>query len=338
VLAAQGIMVVLAVGLMPSLGLMALVCGQIAQGAALLIGGWIALRRFLPALPPVPRRWRRTVLRAIAGYGAHVQAAAVLNVLFDPFTRALMARVGGPGAAGYFEMASQIVLRMRALIVAANQTAVPWIANLAETSRERLPVLYRMNMRVLLLLSLPLYALLFAWADMFSHLLLGRSDATLVFLLRLISAAWLLNTVDVPAYFMNIGLGDVGDNTLSHLSMAVLNVVLGIVLGRLFGAPGVAWAYALALVAGSWFLLGLFRRRHGMAGDTVLSVEHLPLAAVCAAAVLWGWLDPSTARSPEAIRLAPSLALVLAIAVAVWRHPARKAMWDRMFVPPAADP
>jgi O-antigen/teichoic acid export membrane protein len=332
-LSAQGIMVGLSIGLMPSQGLMALVWGQIAQGATLVAGGWIALRRYLPALPASPRRWRRAVLREIAGYGANIQAAAALNMLFDPFTKALMARFGGAGAAGYFEMASQVVLRLRALIVAANQAAVPWIAHLGETSRERLPILYRLNMRVLVLLTLPLYALIFAWAGFLSQVLLGRHDEALIFLLRLVSIAWLLNTVNVPAYFMNIGLGDVGDNTLSHLSMAVLNVVLGIVLGRLLGAPGVAWAYGLALVGGSWLLLVLFRRRHAMAWETALSVEHLPLAAVCLAALLSGWMEPWTVSRYEILHLAVTVVLIpAAMVVMMWRHPARKVIWDRLLV------
>jgi O-antigen/teichoic acid export membrane protein len=333
VVTAQGLMVGVSVALMPSLGLMGLVWGQIAQGIVLAAGGWLAVRRFVPALSPVPRRWRRSVLREIAGYGANIQGAAVLNLLFDPFTRALMARFGGPGAAGYFEMASQVVLRLRAFIVAANQAAVPWIAHVAETSRERLSVMYGVNMRVLVVLTLPLYALIFAWAGFLSQVLLDRHDDTFVFLLRLISLAWLLNTVNVPAYFMNIGLGDVGDNTVSHLAMGVLNVALGTVLGRLSGAPGVAWAYVVALIAGSWLLLALFRRRHAMAWESILSVEHVPLATVCSLALLVGWLDPWTAGGRDILRLAFIVVLIpLAMILAMWRHPARKVIWARLFV------
>lgn len=331
--AGQSLMVALALALMPAYGLTALAWAQVVQGLAVACGAWLLLRRLIPGLPAAPVRWRRAVLREVTPYGANIQAAAVLAVFLDPLTRALMARFGGPAAAGYFEMAGQVVLRVRALLVAANQAAVPWFAHLAETARDRLGEAYRLNVRLLVLLALPLFALVFAWSGLLSEFFLGRRDAGLMFMLRLVGAAWLLNTANVAAYFVNVGAGDVADNTLSHLTTAAVNVALGFVLGLRYGGVGVAWAYALALVTGSWLLLVLFRRRHGTAWEAAPASDHLPLAAICAAAFLYGWADAGLGGGRGELHRVVALGVIpAALVLAVWRHPARRAVWQRLFL------
>ncbi|MDP3972819.1 MAG: hypothetical protein Q8P61_07930, partial [Candidatus Nanopelagicales bacterium] len=191
--------------------------------------------------------------------------------------------------------------------------------------------LYRDNLRILIFVTLPVYSLLLAWAGWASWLLVGEYRSEFVFLLHVSTIGWALNTFAAPAYFMHLGKGDVGWNTLSHVVMGVMNVALGLMLGRWFGAHGVAWAYVIALATGSWLLIGLFQARNRIGWTGWAAREHLWLAAVCAVVSVAGWLDPVRTAASEPARFAVWLVgPPLALGLAAWFHPMRKELWHRL--------
>jgi O-antigen/teichoic acid export membrane protein len=301
---------------------------QIGQGLFLIVAGRLLLSRTLPALPRLPRRWCKRVLREMLGFGANVQAATVFMLLLDPVAKALMARFGGAAVAGYFEMANQVVLKARAVIVAANQAIVPHVAALAEAEPARLARLYRENMRVLAFVALPVLALIFAWAGGISWLLSGAYQPEFVFLLGLLAVAWGGNIFAGPAYFTNMGTGRVGWNTLAHVIMGGLNVALGWLLGSRYGANGVAFAYAIALVTGSGVLIAVFQRRNGLGWRGGFAREHLGLVAACAMVAVLGWIAPLQPSTGEPATLAVGLLLPpLVLGLAAWFHPMRRQLW-----------
>lgn len=325
VVAGQALLLVLAFWLVPRRGLVGLAWAQIGQGLFLAVAGRLLLRRALPALPRLPLRWRKPVLREMLGYGANVQAATVFMLLLDPVAKALMARFGGPAAAGYFDMANQVVLKVRALIVSANQALVPHVAALMEAEPGRLPRLYHENVRVLVFVTLPVFALLIAWAGGFSWLLAGAYQPEFVFMLGLLALAWAGNIFAGPAYFTNLGTGQVGWNTLAHVIMGALNASLGWLLGSWYGAHGVAFAYAIALVTGSGVLIAVFQRRNGVGWRCGFAREHLSLAVVCVAVAALGWIAPLRPSTSEPTVLAARLLLPpLVLGLAAWLHPMRR--------------
>lgn len=335
VVTGQALLLALAIWLVPRFGLVGLAWAQIGQGLFLAAAGRWLLRRALPGLPRLPRKWSRPVLREMLGYGANVQAATVFMLLLDPVAKALMARFGGPAAAGFFEMANQVVLKVRALIVSANQAIVPHVAALAEAEPARLTRLYRDNMRLLVFVTLPVFALLIAWAGGLSWLLVGAYQPEFVSLTTLLAVAWGANIFASPAYFTNLGTGHVGWNTLSHVLMGALNAGLGWLLGSRYGAHGVAFGYAIALIAGSALLIGLYGYRHRVhhrerchAG---LTHGHLSLIGASLAVAIFGWLLPLRQEGDE-----PALALIglllppLVLGVSVWCHPVRRQLFESL--------
>jgi O-antigen/teichoic acid export membrane protein len=331
VVAGQIAMLASAIVLVPRFGLLGLAWAQIGQGLLLVISGRLVLRRALPALPCLPRKWSRPVLREMLGYGANVQAATVFMLLLDPVAKALMARFGGPAAAGYFEMANQVVIKVRSVIVMANQAIVPHAAALAETEPSRLTRLYRENMRLLIFVTLPALALLIAWAGGFSWLLTGAYQPELVLLITLLSVAWGANIFAGPAYFTNMGTGQVGWNTLAHVLMGALNAGLGWLLGRNFGAHGVAFGYAIALIAGSAMLVGVYGYRHRVRCNVSSTVGHLPLLAACLTVAVFGWLIPLRKVADEPILALIGLFLpLLVLGVPLWCHPVRRRLFESL--------
>jgi O-antigen/teichoic acid export membrane protein len=324
ILGGQAIMLLSAFWLVPAHGLVGLAWAQIGQGLFTMVAGRALLKRVLPGLPWLPMRWRKPVLREMLGYGANLQATNLFILLFDPVAKALMARFGGPAAAGYFTMANQVVIKGRNVIVAANQAIVPRVASLAEAEPGGLAHLYRENMSALIYVSLPAFTLLFAWAGGFSWLLTGAYHGEFVFLIGMLSVAWVVNIFCGPAYFSNMGSGQVGWNTLAHLIMGVLNAGLGWVLGSIYGAQGVAMAYAIALIAGSVILIGVYQHRNGVDWRSLFGREQLGLFAACAIAIVLGVVAPLRLPlvSSAAVAVGMLFPLVL-LGSAAWFHPMR---------------
>jgi hypothetical protein len=181
----------------------------------------------------------------------------------------------------------------------------------------------------LVFVTAPTFALLIAWSGGFSWLLVGAYQPEFAFLLGLCAVAWAANIFAGPAYFTNLGSGQVAWNTLSHMLMGALNAGLGWLLGRWYGAHGVAFGYAIALVSGSAMLIAVFGYRQRQPG--ALMREHLPLVLASLAVAAIGWLVPVQAMAREPGMLLLGLLLPpLVLAVSAWRHPLRRQLFESL--------
>ncbi len=330
IMTGQTLLLALAFWLVPHFGLIGLAWAQIGQGCFLMILGWWLLRRRLPQLCRVPRRWRRDAFREIIGYGVKVQVASLSMILFDPLTKVLMAKYAGATSAGYFEMANQVVVKGRALIVSANQAIVPKVVQLTEVMPQRLPTIYLENMQLIGLVTLPACTLLFAWAGFVSLLLLGGYKTEFVFFVQIVTIAWTLNTFATPAYYANLGTGHVGWNTLSHVTMGGLNCIFGFLFGSYFGAKGVALGYAGSLVVGSWLLIANFHKQNAVSWRALFSHEQLGLASVSMIILAYSTFEVMMPIGDEKIRMAILIFfLPLILGVSVWFNPIRKRIFTR---------
>ena len=104
-----------ALWLVPRYGLMGLAIGQAVQGLLLMLASWVTLRRQLKSLPWLPLHWSKSKFKEMFGYAVNFQVSAIAMLLFDPATKLLMSRFGGLSSAAYYEMASQLVVKLRAL-------------------------------------------------------------------------------------------------------------------------------------------------------------------------------------------------------------------------------
>ena len=332
VLAGQALLLALTFWLVPHFGLLGLAYAYVGQGVFLLIFGWWFLRRCMPQLSRMPWLWRRDIFREMLGYGFNLQIASAATIFLDPLTKALMAKFGGADTAGYFEIANQVVVKGRALIVSANQAIVPKVTQVIEVLPQRLPKIYHENMQLIAIATLPGCTLLFAWADIASRLFLGDHNTEFVFFLRIATVAWALNTLACPAYFANLGTGHVAWNTLSHVITGVLNGIFGFLLGSCFGAKGVAWGYASSLVVGSWLLIASFHKLNAVSWGTLFSREHLGLALASMSILVYAAFGSNLLIGDGYVRMAILLLFPpLTMGVSVWFHPLRKRLLFRVF-------
>ena len=302
-------------------GIIGLALAQIIQGAALVVAVWIGIRIALPAAPIVPRRWDRALFREMLRYGLNFQALSLLRMLFEPTTKVLMSAFGGLTAAGFYEMATLLVTKLRALVVAAQQALTPEIAFLHEREPDRVNAAYARASGISGYVTVPLFAGVIASAPFVSHLWVGHYEPLLVVFVAVLAVGWLINTLTGPAFFLLLGTGEMRGVVLSHVTIALVNAGLGAALGWAIGAVGVALGWALALGAGAVHLLWVLQRDRGLS-------QHLPdhksLTVVIPLGIAALGLAGALVR-PESLvaSLVAVLGVSAALALTMWVSPYR---------------
>ncbi len=323
VIGATALFLLLAYLAVPRYGLVGLAAAQVVQGVALVVAGWLLVRRLVGNPPIVPLQWSRARLRQMIGYGANVQVLTVVMLLFEPTTKLLLSRYGGLSSAGTFELAQQLVTKMRALIVESNRVIVPIIAGMhARGDQQR--GLYATNLHVLLYLVTPLFAVLAATMPAVSEVWLGQYRTEFVMMGVALVFAWYVNSLTAPAYFAYMGRGDLRWLTVSHVILGVSNGVLGWLAAKAFGTPGILAAFVISLVAGSVIPVITYHREQGMRVRDLVSRADVILVTVCVAAATLAVAGHAQAHGSAVVwwKRGLWLALMLSvIVVAAGRHP-----------------
>lgn len=261
-------------------GLLGLAAAQVVQGMFLVISGWMALRRIMHYLPVLPARWKLSSFREMLGYGINFQINSVVMLLFEPTTKILLGRYGGLSAAGYFEMAQRLVMKIRALVVESNRVIVPVYAGMNSHESDAIN-LYVQNMRHLLFLVVPMFAALIALIPAISEVWVGNFEIQFVIMGVCITLAWFLNTISTPAYFAYLGQGKLRWVTVAHLVMGVTNILTGLFIGRLFGWQGVIGAFVVSLVIGSLIPVLTYHYENQIKFYQVISIQDVKLICIC---------------------------------------------------------
>ena len=322
----HGLYLVSALWLIPSHGLYGVAYAQVFQAALLLLASWLLLRNTLSGLSLIPCRWSRSVFRELLGYGLQFLVISVAQLLYDPVTKTLIAKFGGLELTGYYEMASRLILQLRALLVNANRVLIPVFANLLETAPEDISKLYRENYRLLFYFSVPIYGGILALLPVISEMWIGHYERYFVLFAVWLIFGWALNTLSGPAYFAYLGVGRLRWNTVGHVLIGVLNGALGFALGFVGGGVGVVIGWVVSLVVGSGLIVYAYHREQGIPLWTLLPRESRLLVfaagggALASWAVYKGFYVTDFAAGPW---IGAILVYVLAVVYPFWSHPLR---------------
>ncbi|BCA57118.1 hypothetical protein W02_42580 [Nitrospira sp. KM1] len=326
--------------LAPRYGLAGIAYGRVIQNVATLLISVAVLKRHLPHLPLLPRRWDKNLFKEMLGYATAFQFISLMTMLADPVTKAFLGRFGTMSTVGYFEMASRLVQQCRALMVGANQVLVPTFAHIKQLEPHRIASLYLNSYHVTFYLSLTGFGLLAICAPLISDVWIGKYEPFFVWSVIVLCVGWFANTLSLPACYACIGTGMIRFNVVSHLVMTLMNLLLSVALGWWLGGLGVVLSWGCALVVGSACLLLLFARAKRIPATSLLPHSHKVLVCYCLAGVMftyaiWAGLQGGTASSPFLRNISPvghSLvldgAMILVYAafmiIPVWSHPVRK--------------
>lgn len=237
--------------LVPKYNFIGLAYAQLFQSVFLALTSWYFLRFELRFLPYIPYKWDRIIFKEIIIYGINFQIISIARMLYDPVTKALLSTYGGLAATGYYEMASQMITKLRMLLSSGNQVIIPVTADMQEKTPEYLIGAYKKNYSLILYLSLPFYGLIASSIPLISILWLGSYQQSFVTFSLLLTVGWGFNTLTIPAFFSYLGTGRLFWNTISHIYIGLSNIILGYIFGMIYNENGVVLAWSLSLIVGS---------------------------------------------------------------------------------------
>ena len=89
--------------LVPRLGIVGFGAAQLIQQVAILVLGWLVLRRHVADLGWMPYRWRRDVFAETTGYAVKLNGIGIVQLMFEPLAKFAFNHVGGPGLVALYE-------------------------------------------------------------------------------------------------------------------------------------------------------------------------------------------------------------------------------------------
>ena len=313
--------------LVPAYGLIGVAYARVIQNITILLTSWILLKRYLPLLPIFPYKWDRYLFKEIISYGINFQIISVTTMFYDPITKILLTKFGGLSMVGFYEMANKMIQQFRALIVCANQVLVPAIADLKEKSPEKIQSVYLNSYQLLFYFALPLYSLIIVCTPIISKLWIGHYEGIFIVFVILLIIGWFLNTLNMPAYFANLGIGELRWNVISHILIALLNVGLGFLLGTFYDGIGVIIAWVFSLALGSSIICLSYHIKHKIPLIELLPKASRAILLVCVIGILSAFIIQHKLNQNFNIITLNSMILfsfAIILFIPLWLHPMRK--------------
>ena len=254
------ILVVLSITMVNFFGFIGLGYAQVLQAFLQLVIAWILIKKHILLSFTIPNRWNKRIFKEIFSYSIHLQLSSLMAMMLEPISKLMLGYFGSMSSVGYFEMANRLVMQVRNIIVNANQALVPMLSKAHEESKD-IGKHYTLTLKVLFVVSLFVYSLVGLLSSFISQIWIGSYEEVFVYYSYIILLTMFINTLAGAAYFTNMGTGDVNYNTYSQIIIAVVNVLLGIVLGYFYNDIGVVLAYGISIIIGSCWLIYNFNQR-----------------------------------------------------------------------------
>lgn len=221
-------------------------------------------------------------IKEIMTYGMKFQLVSVLQIIADPITKFFLSRYGGLSLVGIYEMASRLVLQMRVLLSSLTANLLPKLveANVTQ-SKNRVKQLFINVFRLNYDIFSIAFGMLIIFCPLIVRLWLGEIDEKLVYVIRVLSIAWFINSTMIVPYVYNLGSGNLKGNIASHILIALINIVFGFLIIIINGGPMLfIYAWSIALALGSSYLLWEYAKRNELRLAELFSIGNLGIFAI----------------------------------------------------------
>lgn len=270
-------------------GIVGLAMSNIAHALCILVLSRIALKHVLIHTHFLPRYFSKESWNDMRSYGVKFEIIFMVKIFLEPLTKGLLGKFGGLESLGYFEMANKTVIQVRSLLVSMNQVIIPRVSFDQVNGKLDIRQMYENNFKIILFVTTYFFIAVLSLLPILQNYWFEQR----IFMFEIFSAIALVslfvNTLSIPAYMINLGLGRLNSNVISHALMGIVNIILGVLLGLWFSEFGVVVAWGLALVAGALPIIITFHRYHSIHLTSLFCKQDI--YAIClglvAAAISW---------------------------------------------------
>jgi O-antigen/teichoic acid export membrane protein len=251
-------------------GLRGLVCGQVCASVVALTMYVVLVRRLLPQAEFRAMHVDALEARKMFGFSLRLYLTQAAVAVHNQLEKFLLALFVGVAAVGWYDIASDVALKIRGMIGLVLGPVLPAASELdALHDERRLEDLYFRAQKYLAFFGMPVACYVGAISTRFVELWIGPRLAFLGIPLAVLLSINFYNLVTGPGFLILAGRGSLRPGMQSAMVGLVLNAVLSFGLIYRFGFAGAVLGTAISLVSASTYFLYLFHR------DTKYSVARL---------------------------------------------------------------
>jgi O-antigen/teichoic acid export membrane protein len=245
-------------------GLRGLVYGYIGSAIVTIVIYLLLVRRILPQVALNPLRFDRTEARKMFGYSLRLYVTQAAVVVHNQVEKVFLAILVGVAPVGWYDIASDIALKLRGAIGLILSPVLPAASELNALGDEsRMKELYYRSHKYLALVGVPVVCYVAAVSNRFVTLWLGPNLRMIALPLSVLLAVNFFNLATGPGFMIFAGSGNLKPGVQSAILAIVLNVLLSLGLIYKFGFAGAVMGTAGALILASAYFMAVFHRQSG---------------------------------------------------------------------------
>lgn len=278
-------------------GLIGLVYTNSLVTVFMIIANVTFAKRLFPDLRFNPfKHFSREMATTIFSFSWKVQMANISQLLVYQLDRVILSHFIGLAAVSYYEVANRAAVQVRVLIATIFTPLAPAASELqACDAHEKIVGLYRRSFKYISMVAIPSSLLVIALAPPFVRTWMGTGYGTSAITLQLLMAAGMMSLLTAPGAFMLNGINKPHIAMKSSLLAGGLNLVLCLVLVRVFGYYGVVSAILISItVSALYFLRNAHFAFSGIDRKMYIFCVMWPLLAAMVCAALLIMLDAIT--------------------------------------------
>jgi O-antigen/teichoic acid export membrane protein len=267
-------------------GLRGLVYGYCASSLLTVITYIVIVRRLLPQITPNPFRFDSPEARKMFGFSLRLYVTQAAVAVHNQVEKVYLGMLVGVGAVGWYDMASDIALKVRSGLGFVLGPILPAASELnALADESRMQELFYRTHKYLALLGVPVVCYVVAISHRFVELWVGPSLTLVALPLSVLLLVNFFNLATGPGFLIFAGRGNLRPGIQSALLGIVLNMVLSLALIYKFGFAGAVLGTSISLVVASVFFMAVFHRQSGYPVLRVFREGYLK-ATLCSVPVL----------------------------------------------------
>jgi O-antigen/teichoic acid export membrane protein len=267
-------------------GLRGLVYGYIASAILTIAVYLILVRKLLPQVPLNPMLFDRTEARKMFGYSLRLYVTQAAVVVHNQVEKVFLALLVGVAPVGWYDIASDIALKLRGAIGLMLSPILPAASELSALGDEvRMKELYYRGHKYLAMVGVPVVCYVAAVSHRFVLLWLGSNLQMIALPLSILLAVNFFNLATGPGFMIFAGCGNLKPGLQSAILAIILNVILSLGLIYKFGFAGAVMGTAGALILASAYFMAVFHRQSGYPVFRVLQESYFK-PSVCSLVLL----------------------------------------------------
>jgi O-antigen/teichoic acid export membrane protein len=278
-------------------GIRGLVYGYIGSAILTILVYIILVRKLLPQVALNPMHFDGAESRKMFGYSLRLYLTQAAVVVHNQVEKLFLALLVGVAPVGWYDIASDIALKMRGTIAIILSPVLPAASELhALDDKSRIKELYYRSHKYLALVGVPLVCYVAAVSHRFVELWIGPSMTMIALPLSVILAVNFLNLATGPGFMIFAGAGNLKPGVQSAVLAIILNIVLSLGLIYKFGFAGAVMGTAGALILASAYFLAVFHHETGYSFVRVLRESYFK-PVLCSILLLAGILVVQPAKT-----------------------------------------